>query len=61
MQSCLYVWDPGLSTLEAVSISAAGYLVTTDLLGGSTLEGLIVGGGTFLVVKGGPRLLGWIF
>ena len=35
--------NPVLSTLEALSIGAGGYLVATELLGGSTLEGLMVG------------------
>ena len=53
--------NPGLSTLEAVSIGAGGYLVTTNVLGGSTIEGLIVGGTTFLVTQGGSKLIDWIF
>ena len=51
----------GLHNLEAMSLGVGGYLIATELLGGSTLEGLIVGGGTFVVVKGGSMLIDWIF
>ena len=51
----------GFSTLESAALGAGGYLVTTNVLGGSTLEGLIVGGTTFLSAKGGSKLIGWIF
>ena len=53
--------SPGLSTLESVSISTGAYFASTELLGASVLEGLIVGGVTFVVLEGGSRLLGWIF
>ena len=51
----------GFSTLESAALGAGGYLVTTELLGGSTLEGLVVGGATFVVLQGGSLLAGWIF
>ena len=51
----------GLSTLESAALGAGGYLVTTNVLGGSTIEALIVGGTTFLVTQGGSKLIGWIF
>ena len=51
----------GFSTLESAALGAGGYLVTTDVLGGSTLEGLIVGGTTLLVTQGGSKLIDWIF
>ena len=51
----------GLSTLESAALGAGGYLVTTNVLGGSTLEGLIVGGTTLLVTQGGSKLIDWIF
>ena len=51
----------GFSTLESAALGAGGYLVTTELLGGSTLEGLVVGGATFVVLQGSSMLLGWIF
>ena len=53
--------DPGLSTLESVSLGAGAYIVTTELLGGSVLEGLMAGGGTFLVVTGGSKFIRWVF
>ena len=53
--------SPGLSTLEAVALSSGAYVITTELLGGSTLEGLIAVGATFVVLEGGSWLLGWIF
>ena len=53
--------SPGLSTLEALGLSSGAYVIATEALGGSTLEGLIVGGTTFVVLKGGSMLLGWIF
>lgn len=53
--------SPGLSTLEAVSISVNAYFVSTQALDASTVEGLIVGGATFVVLEGGSKLLGWIF
>ena len=52
---------PGLSNLEAFSLGAGGYLVTTEVLGGTTLEGVVVGGVTFLVTKGGSKLIRWVF
>ena len=51
----------GLSTLESAALGAGGYLVTTNVLGGGTTEGLIVGGTTFLVTQGGSILIDWIF
>ena len=51
----------GLSTLESAALGAGGYLVTTNVLGGSTLEALIVGGTTLLVTQGGSKLIDWIF
>ena len=51
--------NPGLSTLEAAAIGAGRYVVTTEALGGTAIEGLIVGGATFVVVQGRSRLLGW--
>ena len=51
----------GLSTLESAALGAGGYLVTTNVLGGSTIEALIVGGTTFLAAKGGSKLIDWIF
>ena len=51
----------GFSTLESAALGAGGYLVTTNVLGASTLEGLIVGGTTFLVTQGGSKLIDWIF
>ena len=51
----------GFSTLESAALGAGGYLVTTELLGGSTIEALIVGGRTLLVTQGGSTLLDWIF
>ena len=51
----------GLSTLESAALGAGGYLVTTNVLGGSTLEGLIVAGTTLLVTQGGSKLIDWIF
>ena len=53
--------SPGLSTLESVSLSTGAYFASTEILGASVLEGLIVGGVTFVVLEGGSRLLGWIF
>ncbi|MEE8551485.1 MAG: hypothetical protein V3T08_09570 [Gemmatimonadota bacterium] len=53
--------SPGLSTREAASISVNAYFVSTQALGASTLEGLLVGGATFVVLEGGSMLLGWIF
>jgi len=44
-----------------VSLSVGGYFTTTELLGGSTLEGLLVGGGMFVVLQGGSMLLDWLF
>lgn len=52
---------PGLSNLEAFSLGAGGYLVTTEVLGGTTLEGVVAGGVTYLITKGGSKLLRWIF
>ena len=49
------------TSIEAAALGGAGYLVTTELLGGSTLEGLVVGGATFVVLQGGSLLAGWIF
>ena len=51
----------GFSTLESAALGAGGYLVTTNVLGGSTIEALIVGGTTFLVTQGGSKLIDWIF
>ena len=51
----------GFSTLESAALGAGGYLVTTNVLGGSTIEALIVGGTTFLAAKGGSKLIDWIF
>ena len=51
----------GFSTLESAALGTGGYLVATEMLGGSTLEGLIVGGTTFLVTQGGSKLIDWIF
>ena len=51
----------GFSTLESAALGAGGYLVTTDVLGGSTIEALIVGGTTLLVTQGGSKLIDWIF
>ena len=51
----------GFSTLESAALGAGGYLVTTDVLGGSTIEALIVAGTTFLAAKGGSFLIDWIF
>ena len=51
----------GFSTLESAALGASGYLVTTNVLGGSTIEGLIAGGTTFLVTQGGSKLIDWIF
>ncbi len=51
----------GFSTLESAALGAGGYLVTTNVLGGSTIEGLIVGGTTLLVTQGGSMLLDWLF
>ena len=51
----------GFSTLESAALGAGGYLVTTNVLGGSTIEALIVAGTTFLAAKGGSQLIGWIF
>ena len=51
----------GFSTLESAALGTAGYLVTTNVLGGSTIEGLIVGGTTLLVTQGGSKLIDWIF
>ena len=51
----------GFSTLESAALGAGSYLVTTNVLGGSTIEALIVGGTTFLAAKGGSILIDWIF
>ena len=51
----------GFSTLESAALGAGGYLVTTNVLGGSTIEALIVAGTTFLAAKGGSKLIDWIF
>ena len=51
----------GFSTLESAALGAGGYLVTTNVLGGSTIEALIVGGTTFLAAKGGSILIDRIF
>ena len=51
----------GFSTLESAALGLGGYLVTTNVLGGSTIEGLIVGGTTLLVTQGGSKLIDWIF
>ena len=51
----------GFSTLESAALGAGGYLVTTNVLGGSTIEALIAGGTTFLAAKGGSKLIDWIF
>ena len=51
----------GFSTLESAALGAGGYLVTTNVLGGSTIEALIAGGTTFLVTQGGSKLIDWIF
>lgn len=53
--------DPGLSTLESASLSTGAYFFSTEVLGASVIEGLIVGGTTFVVLQGGSMLLGWIF
>ena len=47
--------------LEAAGLGLGGYVIATEALGASTLEGLIVGGTTFLVTQGGSKLIGWIF
>ncbi len=52
--------SPGLSTLESVSISTGAYFASTELLGASVLEGLVVGGATFVVLEGASMLLWWI-
>ena len=51
----------GLSNLEAAGLGLGGYVIATEALGASTLEGLIVGGTTFLVTQGGSKLIDWIF
>ena len=51
----------GLSNLEAAGLGLGGYVMATEALGASTLEGLIVGGTTFLVTQGGSKLIDWIF
>ena len=51
----------GLSNLQAMSLGAGAYVVTTEGLGGSTLEGLVAGGATFLITEGGPKLIRWVF
>ena len=51
----------GFSTLESAALGAGGYVIATEALGASTLEGLIAGGTTFLVTQGGSKLIDWIF
>ena len=51
----------GLSNLESAGLGLGGYVIATEALGASTLEGLIAGGTTFLVTQGGSKLIDWIF
>ena len=53
--------SPGLSTTESASIAVNTYFVSTEALGASTLEGLIIGGVTFVVLEGGSLLLDLLF
>lgn len=53
--------DDGLSNLEAMSIGVGGYFVATEVLGATMIEGLVVGGVTFIVSQGGSKLFRWIF
>ncbi len=53
--------DDGLNNLESAGIGVSAYLISTEFLKATTFEGVVIGGGTFLVVKGGSKLLSWIF
>ncbi len=50
----------GFSNLELASLSTAAFFVSTKALSANTFEGLVVAGGTWVVLKGGSSLLGWI-
>lgn len=53
--------DDGLNNLESAAIGLGAYIVTTEAFDAEPINGLIIGGTTFLVVKGGSKFLSWIF
>lgn len=53
--------DDGLSNLESASIGLGAYIVAVEALNATTVEGAVIGGVTFLVVKGGSKFISWLF
>ncbi len=53
--------NDGLNNLESTAFGLGAYIVSIEVFGTTKLEGIIVGGGTYLVVRGGSKLIRWIF
>ncbi len=50
----------GFSNLELASLSTAAFFVSTKVLNAPTIEGLVVGATTWVVLDGDSKLLRWI-